>query len=273
MTRKDPNSPATVSVLGIPFDDNSSFMFGAAKAPAKIREGMKSQSSNLCAESGLDLGEIQTWRDLGDMDLPEPYTVFKDIQAGLKPLLENKNRLICLGGDHSITYPIIRAHAAYYPKLNILHLDAHADLYDSMDGNRHSHACPFARIMENQLADRLVQVGVRTLTPHQREQADKFKVEVHEMRDGIPEKLEFDGPVYLSLDMDCLDPAFAPGVSHYEPGGLSTRDVINIINNFKGQLVGADLVEFNPARDSHGITSMVCGKLLKEIIARMLDDV
>ena len=126
--------------------------------------------------------------------------------------------------------------------------------------------------MEKDLASRLVQVGIRSINPHGREQAEKFGVEIHEMKQGIPEKLEFDGPVYLSLDIDCLDPAFAPGVSHYEPGGMSVRQVIDVIQNFSGQLVGADIVEYNPTRDFNGMTSIVCGKFLKEILARMIND-
>ena len=83
------------------------------------------------------------------------------------------------------------------------------------------------------------------------------------------QSISFDGPVYLSLDMDCLDPAFAPGVSHHEPGGMSTRDVLAIIQNLRGELVGADIVEFNPDRDLHNMTGMVAAKLLKELIGRM----
>jgi arginase family enzyme len=155
--------------------------------------------------------------------------------------------------------------------LNILHLDAHPDLYDELDGNRRSHACPFARIMEEKLATRLVQVGIRTMNPHQRQQAERFNVEVIDMRHwqpGIP--LEFDGPVYLSLDLDVLDPAFAPGVSHHEPGGLSTREVIHLIHSLKAPLVGADIVEYNPQRDPVGMTAMTAAKLLKEVVACMI---
>ncbi len=127
--------------------------------------------------------------------------------------------------------------------------------------------------MEEKLVQRLVQVGVRTLTGHQRQQAERFGVEIIEMReiDKI-DKITFSGPVYLSLDMDCLDPAFAPGVSHYEPGGMSTRQVLGITQNLKGQLVGADIVEYNPERDPQGITGMVAAKLLKEVIARMMEE-
>ena len=262
----------SINILGIPFDDNSSFMFGAAQAPNMIREGFKSHASNMCAENGLDLDESSDWEDLGDMDIDDSYTAFKEIQTHVAGILGKKNNLVVLGGDHSITYPVVRAYAEKYPGLSILHLDAHPDLYDSLDGNSQSHASPFARIMEKDLAVRLVQVGIRSITTHGREQAEKFGVEIHEMKDGIPEDLEFDGPVYLSLDIDCLDPAFAPGVAHYEPGGMTVREVLSIIQRFKGQLVGADIVEFNPTRDFNGITSMVCGKFLKEIIARMISD-
>jgi arginase family enzyme len=154
----------------------------------------------------------------------------------------------------------------------VLQLDAHPDLYDELDGNRYSHACPFARIMEEGLAGRLLQVGVRTSTPHQREQARRFGVEVVEMRDWRPgHPLRFDGPLYVSLDLDCLDPAFAPGVSHYEPGGFSVRELLAIIRDLPVPPVGADIVELNPRRDPEGVTAAVGAKLLKEILARMLD--
>jgi agmatinase len=179
---------------------------------------------------------------------------------------------ISLGGDHSITYPIIRAFAKKYPNLSILHFDAHPDIYDSFQGNRLSHASPFARIMEERLVKRLVQVGVRTATAHQREQIKKFGVETIEMRDfkdGM--EFNFDSPLYISFDVDGLDPAYAPGVSHREPGGLSTRQVIDIVQRLRGRVVGADIVEFNPRMDPLHVTGTVCAKILKEISARMLE--
>jgi agmatinase len=179
---------------------------------------------------------------------------------------------ISLGGDHSITYPIVRAFARKYKDLSILHFDAHPDIYDSYQGNRNSHASPFARIMEQKLLKRLVQVGIRTFTVDQREQIRKFGVESIEMRQLTDDlKLEFDSPVYISFDVDALDPAFAPGVSHREPGGLSTRQAIDLIQRLKGKVVGADIVEFNPRMDPLHITGTVCAKILKEIAARMLE--
>src|SRR5262249_60295488 len=138
-------------------------------------------------------------------------------------------------------------------------------------GSKHSHACPFARIMEEGLARRLVQVGIRTMTGHQADQAAKFGVEVINIgelqRFGA---LKLDGPLYISFDVDVLDPAFAPGVSHYEPGGMSVREVLTCIQSLGTLVVGADIVEYNPARDRYTQTAMVCAKVLKEIAARMM---
>jgi arginase family enzyme len=124
------------------------------------------------------------------------------------------------------------------------------------------------------LASRLVQVGIRTLNGHQREQAERFGVEVHEMRnfDSSSFAPDFDGPVYLTIDLDVFDPAYAPGVSHHEPGGLSVRDVIGIIHRMRGAVIGADIVEYNPGRDINDITATVAAKLLKEVGGRMIAD-
>jgi arginase family enzyme len=150
-------------------------------------------------------------------------------------------------------------------------VDAHPDLYDDFDGNRYSHASPFARIMEEGLAGRLVQVGIRTMSPHQQAQADRFGVEVIAMRDYRPDlALQLRGPVYLSLDLDALDPAVAPGVSHHEPGGLSVRDVLGLLERVAAPIVGADIVEYNPLRDHADMTAVVAAKFYKEVVARLL---
>jgi arginase len=256
-----------VAVIGVPLDENSSFMRGTALAPPRIRQALHSGASNLCAENGVDYSS--NWQDMGDLSLTSGADAFVQIEQAIDELLARGARVLSLGGDHSITYPILRAYAIKYPRLNILHLDAHPDLYDEFEGNRRSHACPFARIMQERLAERLVQVGIRTMNPHQREQAERFGVEVIEMREW-PASLKFDGPLYVSLDLDALDPAFAPGVSHHEPGGLSTREVLSIIQNTAATVVGADIVEFNPARDPVGVTAAVAAKFYKELVARML---
>src|SRR5262249_1045605 len=192
-------------------------------------------------------------------------------ESGVRDLVDRGLRALSLSGDHAITYPILRAFSRRYPRLSILHFDAHPDLYDEFAGNRLSHACPFARIMEEKLASRLVQVGIRTATRHQREQAARFGVEMVEMKGWTADlSIGFDTPVYISFDLDGIDPAFAPGVAHPEPGGPTTRQVVDLIHRVSAPIVGADIVELNPARDPSGITALVGAKLLKEIAAQML---
>lgn len=261
----------TVAVLGVPWDEGSTFMRGPAGAPTAIREQLHSGSANLCTESGLDLGQA-AFIDLGDLDLGHGEAARLEIESRVSELLGRGVRVLSIGGDHAVTAPLLAAHAKTHPDLEILHFDAHPDLYDEYDGDRYANACPFARIMEAGHARRLVQVGIRTINPHQRAQAERFGVEVLEMRDFDPaRRLRFDGPVYLSFDIDVLDPAYAPGVSHLEPGGMSTRDALRVIQSFEGRLVGADIVEINPARDPTGMTAMVGAKVLKELAGRMLE--
>jgi len=268
----DSIGPGTIALLGIPFDEHSSFLNGAALAPRQIRAVLHSGETNLSAESGADLGRESRLKDVGDLVLERGAGALVQIEHAVAGLLSRGARVLSLGGDHAVTLPILRAHAKEYDSLNILHLDAHPDLYDEFEGDRYSHACPFARIMEERLASRLVQVGIRAMNPHQRVQAQRLGVEVVDMRHWSPGfQPRFDGPVYLSLDLDVLDPAFAPGVSHHEPGGLSTREVIGLVQRLEGPLVGADIVELNPERDVVDMTAMAAAKLLKEIVAKMLD--
>jgi arginase len=258
------------TLLGVPWDGSSSYLRGPAAAPPLIRRALESPSSNSWSESLVDLGAAGVMDDAGDLELSmdDPKAA---IEQGARDILASGGRPISLGGDHSITYPLLRAMRSTHPRLTILHIDAHADLYDEFEGDRYSHACPFARIMEEKLADRLVQVGIRTLNAHQRAQAKRFKVEVIDMRAWVAgTRPAVDGPVYLSLDLDALDPAYAPGVSHWEPGGLSVREVITVVQGIGGTLVGADVVEYNPVRDPTGITAMVAAKLVKEIASRMI---
>jgi agmatinase len=260
-----------VALLGAPFDANSSYMQGPAKAPKVIRATLHSGASNLCAESGHDLATDPRFTDLGDLDLTDTESALDRIERAAQEALAGGARLLTLGGDHSVTLPVLRAYASRCPELTVVQLDAHPDLYDELDGNRLSHACPFARVMEERLVSRLVQVGVRTLNPHQREQAARFGVEIVEMRDFAPGlDLRLTGSCYLSLDLDALDPAFAPGVSHHEPGGFTTRDVLGILSRLDAPLVGADVVELNPDRDPTGTTAALAVKLVKEIAGRML---
>jgi len=257
------------AIIGIPWDENSSYLRGPAEAPPVIREAFACESANLWSESGIDFGASPIF-DAGDVESLTGAAMLAKIETSVAALLDQDYAPLSLGGDHAITFPVILAFAKKYPRLSILHFDAHPDIYDEFQGNRYSHACPFARIMEEGLVERLVQVGIRTATGHQLEQIERFGVEMIEMREWRDDwPIDFDTPVYISFDIDGLDPAFAPGVSHREPGGLSTRQAINVIHSISSPVVGADIVEFNPRMDVGGVTAMVCAKLLKEIAAKM----
>ena len=270
MSDTEQTTAPPIAVVGIPADDNSSFMRGPRLAPERIRQVLHSGAANMTSECGIELGDHPGWRHVGDLDLPN-RDADQPIEAGVRALLDAGHPVISLGGDHSVTFPILRALSGRHTPLTIVHLDAHPDLYDELDGNRLSHASPFARIMEAGLCQRLIQIGIRTLEQHQRQQARRFGVEMFHARDWSLERLpDISGAVYLSLDLDVLDPAFAPGVSHHEPGGLTTRDVLGIIQELPGTLIGADIVELNPHRDLIDMTAMVAAKCLKEILARML---
>ena len=256
-----------IRIQGIQFDEKSSFQKGPKLAPPLIREALNSGSMNLFAENGLTIegAEIE---DKGDFEIGDYFEIEKITATHL----DSDFKVFTLGGDHSITFPIIEAHNEKYPKLDVLHIDAHSDLYDDFEGDKYSHACPFARIMESGLAVKLVQVGIRTLNTHQAEQAKKFNVAIHQMKNlNLKEIPKFENPLYISLDMDAFDPAFAPGVSHHEPGGLSSRQVIELIQGIKSEIVGADIVEYNPTRDFQNMTAILAAKMMKEILAKMME--
>jgi agmatinase len=270
-------TPIRPALVGVPWDASSSFERGAALGPPAIRRALWSPSTNSSTEAGVAV-EAERLDDRGDLVLPEDAAAARAaIEAAVRAVLSDGGVPIVLGGDHSITYPVLRAFCDR-PVATILHVDAHGDLYDEFPlpgpgeapgrGDRYSHACPFARIMEDGLTSRLAQVGIRTVTPHLRTQAARFGVEVYGMdrfRETPVEALP--GPLYVSLDLDGLDPAFAPGVAHPEPGGLSTRDVVELIHRIHAPIAGADIVELNPRHDVRELTARVAAKLLKELVA------
>lgn len=245
-------------------------MRGPALAPTAIREAFHSDSANYFTESGTDLKDHKGWKDSGDIVFgkDDPHdTIVRAVTKHLSAV----SQMFLFGGDHSVTYPIIKGFASKYRDLTIVHIDAHPDLYQDFDGNPHSHASPFARIMENGLAKRLIQVGIRTMNTHNREQARKYGVEVIEMKDWHDSMtINIEGPAYLSFDLDAIDPGFAPGLSHHEPGGFTTRQAISIIQKLEPKFVGADIVELNPTRDINGVTGMLAAKLFKEMLDLLL---
>jgi agmatinase len=206
--------------------------------------------------------------DAGDLALQESEADPAAIRDAIATAVGEGAVPIALGGDHMVSYPIVAALAEVHGPLNILHFDAHPDLYADFGGDPLSHASPFARIMEGGHSARLVQFGIRTLNRHCREQAERFGVEIVEMRDFSPERVPIpDPPLYVSIDLDGFDPAFAPGVSHYEPGGASVREFLSVLHRIDTPIVGADIVELNPSRDVNGVTAILAAKLVKELAA------
>jgi arginase len=257
-----------IRLIGLPTDSHSSFLRGAAAAPRAIRAALASDHANMAAECGLELGCDIIFEDAGDVELDEGAGDFDRIRDCAASAVADGKLPVFLGGDHMVTNPIVAGIRSAHGPINILHFDAHPDLYDEFEGDPLSHASPFARIMERGDAVRLVQVGIRTSNRHCREQAKRFGVETVEMRDFAPDRVPIpEGPLYVSIDMDALDPAFAPGVSHHEPGGLSVRDILAVLRRIGSPIVGADVVEYNPKRDVNGMTAVVAAKLVKEIAA------
>lgn len=258
-----------IRLFGLPTDINSSFERGAAAGPAAIRAMLWSDRGNMASELGPEIGADVVLTDDGDLPLTED-TAQDDamIRRHIAHVHEDGDIPLALGGDHAVTFPLVEAAAACFGPVTILHFDAHPDLYDDFAGNPRSHASPFARICEAGHAKRLVQVGIRTLNSHCRKQAARFGVEILPMADFAPDRVPvLDGPLYISIDLDGIDPSAAPGVAHPEPGGLTVREVLAVLHKQTAPIVGADIVELNPGRDAGDVTAILAAKLVRELAA------
>jgi arginase len=249
----------------VPWDGGSSFERGSAAAPAAIRRRLHSAAGNPHAESGRDV--LDALVDCGDAEFPpDEQGALAAIQVAAEQAAEH-GPVLALGGDHSVTLPLLRAAAVRHGPLHVLHVDAHPDLYPELDGRRYSNASPFARAFEEGLIASLVQLGIRADTPPQAAMARRWHVVQHGP-DGVAafEPTTLAGPLYVSIDIDGFDPAFAPGVAHPESGGLAPRDVIRLLQRLPLPWVGADVVEVLPARDAAGVTVALAAKLVKELL-------
>ncbi|MEZ5892171.1 MAG: arginase family protein [Parvularculaceae bacterium] len=259
----------SVALHGFPWDASSSHARGPALAPAVIRAVLFSPASSPFSISGADAREAIAAYDFADM--PEDGGKARDaIETRIAASLEARRKPLSLGGDHSVTFPILKAMAAVHGPLNILHVDAHTDLYHEYDGDPYSHACPFARAIEAGCVNTLVQVGLRCCSPDATAFGKKHGVVMlgADEADAIPyDRLK--GPLYVSIDLDGLDPAFAPGVSHPEPGGLSTREVLAMLKKLPVSPAGADIVELNPEKDVGLLTAHVAARFVKELAVLM----
>lgn len=269
----DPTLP--LAFAGLPSDGQSSYRQGPAGAPARIRLAYDGRCYNATTEIGADLGGLVS--DEGDWppgvtwdDTREEY-VFR-----AERLFSGDAVPFFAGGDHAVTMPIVEALSVLDEPVHVVQLDAHPDLYPELDGDPWSHACVGARVLEMDHVASLTQIGVRTLNRPQLEVARRNagRLTILEARDApyrvsdlahIPER----APVYITVDLDAFDPAFAPGVSHPVPGGLTPRQGLALIQGGPWRLVGMDVVEVNPVRDHGDRTAVLAARLLHEGMGRV----
>jgi agmatinase len=257
---------AQYTLLGIPYDAASSFRPGARLAPTQIRQ--MAESLPPCTERGLDLQDVAA-RDAGDLALNNRLrSALTYIETAVGEILDDGAVPILLGGDHIITLPAFTATLRRHPGLKLLVFDAHPDLYEEFNEDAYSHACVTARIieLEGMEAERITQVGVRALTPEQITDAEHEGVRIIPAWDIDVFELRDPGPYYVSIDIDVLDPAYAPGCGNPVPGGPSTRELFALLQSLKAEIVAFDVVEVNPLLDPSGVTALTAARIVTEML-------
>ena len=263
-----------LTILGIKWDKSSSYRYGSREAPDAIRKATTSLLYNSFGENLNDLKSFWSYRDLGNIE-PESYdSLQKSVEEKVKNNY-NGGIFLFLGGDHSITYTTVKAiKNVRDEEFGLIYFDAHPDLYEDYEGNRYSHACPVRRIVEDELVsgENIIQIGIRAATREQIDFAKKERIKIITASQVFKREIihvPFTN-AYISFDMDVLDPAFAPGVGNPEPGGLSTRELVEIINALDVKLISFDIVEVNPHYDHSDITSFAAAKLIKEVLSHSM---
>jgi len=256
-------SGADVVFLGAPFDGTSCFRVGSREAPNRIRAMSYTLEtfSELCRK---DLKDIKM-TDYGNV-IVSPGSTDESLRRIKATISEISSKFpVIVGGEHIITLPVVQSLLRQHPKLNILQFDAHLDMKDDYLGNKFSHVTVMRRIMETLGKRRIVQCGARSFSEDELEFAKKNNV-LKSL--GNLKEYELGGPFYITIDMDVFDPAFAPGVSTPEPGGISPREFFDAIGSLKDKMdvVGFDVVETCPPYDNGDITSVLAAKVIKEML-------
>lgn len=256
------DGPLDLVLFGAPMDYTASGLPGARYGPRAIREASWDLEEYSPA-IGRDLTEVNL-RDYGDLVLPfgEVTESLRLIELAQSEILAAGGRPLALGGDHLVSLPLITEVFRHHPDLRVVHLDAHADLREEYRGSRYSHATVMRRVVEAIGPDRLWQFGIRSGTREEWQGSYRRFTDLEAFAQAVAA-----GPIYLSLDIDVLDPAFAPGTGTLEPGGLTSWELLTALGALRGaNLVGADIVEVLPARDPGGRTATLAAKILREII-------
>lgn len=261
---------ASVVMVGAPLDITVTFRPGTREGPAAIRV-MSQSLEDYSLELGRELGSVPVY-DAGDLVLPAG-----DLAAGLGRIEEAADAVmgdgklpLLLGGEHLLTLPAVKAAARRYPDLIVVQLDAHADLLDRYEGAGLSHATVMRRVAEIVGPENVIQLGIRSATKDEiayaRDNTLMYCYDVVPALDEILPSLK-GRPVYVTVDIDVVDPAFAPGVGTPEPGGIDAREFIQAAYYlYDLNVVGMDLVEVNPAFDRANLTALLAAKFLREAI-------
>ncbi|MBC7327274.1 agmatinase [bacterium] len=250
-------------ICGVPYERTESFRGGASLAPSEIREFSHSLESYSII-LGKDLEEIKLF-DIGDLDVSElePEDMIWEVEEAISSLLPAFP--LVLGGEHTISLGVIRALANHYPELYVISLDAHPDFRSFYEGRKLSHATVLKRISEVVGKKNIFLLGIRTSTPEEWEELKGLNKVSPEPID-LPLSLR-DKPIYLSLDIDVLDPSCAPGTGNPEPGGWSFKELQDFLLSLRGfKVVGMDIVEVSPPLDPSGITIVAAAKIAREAL-------
>lgn len=267
---KDDYEPSKAVIVGAPLDQTTSFRPGTRVAPKRIRElsyGLEDYSPYL--DDSLN---NKFFYDAGDIEMP-----LGNLQKSLELIEKIANKIIqdekipiFIGGEHLITLPIVKQVVLKYPELKVIHFDAHADLRDTLFGEKLSHGTVLRRVCEYIKDRHLYQFGIRSGLKEEfdfaKDHTRTFLYDVKEPFTKIFDELK-DFPVYITFDIDVFDPAFAPGTGTPEPGGCTPKEIFEIIQRFKEpKIVGFDLVEVSPLADLSERTSILAAKILREIL-------
>lgn len=273
-----------VSIIGVPYDGSVSYRSGTRFGPRAIRE----QSLLLWGyNNSQNVAPFKTLKvaDMGDIDVvpPDIVATHREIERAANRIITAGSTLISLGGDHSISLPLLRAHARKHGPVAVVHFDAHPDTWDSeYPGQPYSHGTPFRRAIEESLIDTnaYLQIGIRGPTNGPEDYLDAIGFGARMMtldeirRVGIQAVISEiqsrvgNRPTYVTLDIDAVDPAFAPGTGTPEVGGLTSYEMLQLIRGLRGlNLVGFDLVEVSPPFDSANITAILAANLVFEFLS------
>jgi agmatinase len=273
---------AAVAVLGVPFDAGVSYRPGARFGPQAVRAGSKLLRPYHPALR-VEPWTVQQVADAGDI-APNPFSIaeaIEEVERGAAELLGRAEYLVAVGGDHTIALPLLRATAARHGRLALVHFDAHLDTWDTYFDAPYTHGTPFRRAVEEGVLDLecSAHVGIRgplyaaddLVQDHDLGFATITTLEVAER--GVQDAVSRirtrvgDRPVYVSIDVDVLDPAHAPGTGTPEPGGLTSRELMAILRSLDGlAIVGADVVEVSPAYDHAELTALAAANLVYDLI-------